>query len=147
MLQATLIILYTPWLWIFIIELIKARPITFGARHSLIYSIFLLFAEYAGSGWLLLSFLVLSFFSIWVIKNRRLNIDLPNIKKIYLLLLWLFIPVIAISLISKFAYYRSWARYTIAASLAFYLLAAKGLKHINYRYAKRAAYIWKNASF
>jgi len=64
------------------------------------------------------------------------NFRLISIEKLYLLTLWLFIPIILPFLISLFIVPVYLARYTIGASLAFYLLIAKGISNINHKHVK-----------
>lgn len=71
------------------------------------------------------------------IESYRLNIGLSNVNTIYLLLLWLLTPVLLPFLISKFYYSIYRIRYTIGASLALYLLTAKGINNIKFSSIKR----------
>jgi len=50
--------------------------------------------------------------------------------------MWLFIPIVLPFIISVLLVPIYWTRYTIGGSLAFYLLVAKGVRNIPYRYAK-----------
>ncbi|MEQ9618048.1 MAG: glycosyltransferase family 39 protein [Deltaproteobacteria bacterium] len=103
------------------------------------------FTIYSGSLYLLILFTVFSFLSVigfgkinraWKVKEffRPLN-DYPNNlgitsgNLIYLLLLWLLIPVMVPYIISLASSPVLIFRYTICASLAFYLLASKGISN------------------
>jgi len=67
------------------------------------------------------------------IRGEKSSSDAP---KIYLLFLWLFVPIILPLIISRFFVPIYLTRYTIIASMAFYLLVAKGVYHINYQKLK-----------
>ena len=84
--------------------------------------------EYCGSFWLAL--LLLPLFVYGVMRSCRAGTDdktnsLPH--PCALLLLWLILPIVAPFLLSKLATPFYLAKYTIAASLPFYLFAAVGL--------------------
>jgi len=137
MFQLILLLLYLPWLWVFVFQTIKIQTLGPDMHTASAHSIYLFLLEYAGvSLFLLIFFLILACFSIFKIKNKRLRIDRANAGKIYLLLLWFFVPLGAIFLISKFTFLNFRSRYTIASSLALYLLVAKGIRNINYKYIK-----------
>lgn len=153
LLQAILIFLFIPWIGISINQHIKIQSGHWLPLPSII-SIIGSFLEYAGSMPLLLFFIILLSFAIFSyekvkvsleeksvpksIKTYRGNIHFSKDSRIYLLLMWLLTPIIGPFIISKVSAPIYWTRYTIGASLAFYLLAAKGIKSINYRYAKVA---------
>ncbi len=105
------------------------------------------FTFYAGSLYLLILFVIFSFLS--VISFRKVK-DLGNVKEffnplynypdklgiksgniIYLLVLWLFIPIVLPYIISLVSTPVLIFRYTICASLAFYLLASRGIGNTN----------------
>lgn len=56
------------------------------------------------------------------------ELNLSNNSRIYILLLWLFVPILLPYLISLISTPVLLFRYTIAASMAFYLLAARGIE-------------------
>jgi mannosyltransferase len=115
-------------------------------------SIVVSFLEYSGSLQLMLVFFILALLAIInfqkfggkiisksffeSLEKCQLSFNLEGIKSIYLLLNWLFLPIITLSLISIFFFPIYWTRYTIGSSLAFYLLVAKGIKNIRKYYAK-----------
>lgn len=110
------------------------------------------FLEYSGSLPLVLIFFILSVLAMLnfkklnngnqsagffeAIEHRRLSVGITEVKNIYLLLVWLFFPIIILYLISLFLIPVYWTRYTIGCSLAFYLLIAKGLRNINNKRVK-----------
>lgn len=115
-------------------------------------SLFVSFLEYCGSIEVFLIFIILVCFSVVVYersKNKidwrdifkslealRWNVHLGNVKEVYFLLLWLLTPISALFIVSKFLFPVYWTRYTIEASLALYLLAAKGIKNITHKFLK-----------
>ncbi|HWP93852.1 MAG TPA: glycosyltransferase family 39 protein [Thermodesulfobacteriota bacterium] len=148
LLQLILAVLFSPWVTVFMEQVIRAQS---GKRIGWIpvpsvQSIINSFKLYSGSYLLLSLFLVLSFFSVvgfkkfgegiyWrdlfaSMRGYRWKIYLSNIKTGYFLLVWLSCPVILPFLISKFFTPIYWYRYTIVASLAFYLLAAIGIRNL-----------------
>ncbi len=66
--------------------------------------------------------------SLW--SGYRLNLRVPDARANYLLLLWLLSPIIWPFLLSQFMspFYHN--RYTVIASLAFYLLVASGIGNL-----------------
>jgi len=59
------------------------------------------------------------------------SLFLSNVDAMYLLLLWLFVPILVPFLISLFSTPILHTRYIIGSSLAFYLLVAKGVYNLN----------------
>lgn len=154
LLQLILIVLFTPWIGFLIVDISGLIQHGFWTPRPSIHSIIASFLEYAGSGYLLLPFLALLSFSIvnygkirsnsgWKdsfksTESYRWNISLSDVNKIYLLLMWLLTPIILPFTISRFLTPIYLTKYTIPASLAFYILVAKGIKNINSKYVKLA---------
>lgn len=95
-------------------------------------SITRIFVVYSGSLLLclvLVIFSLLSFLSFRRLKNSSDadNLILSKSNRFYLVLLWLFVPILLPFLLSLFSTPILLYRYLIAASLAFYLLAAIGM--------------------
>ena len=158
-LQVILLVLSIPWLWILADKLLSARagyplptPRGYSPRIPSLNDVLQSFITYSGSLVLFRFFLVLSLFSIIsckklkeninlknitkAISNYRLKIDRPNITKAYLLLVWVSVPIIFPFIMSLLVMPVYHTRYTMGASLAFYLLAAKGITNINSKYLK-----------
>lgn len=105
--------------------------------------------KYSGSLSLLVLFLVFSFLSVVSLRhiktkkslkgllkpfdNYSEKLALSNINRVYLLLLWLLTPIILPYLLSLFSTPILLYRYTIGGSLAFYLLAARGIDNTGNR--------------
>jgi len=145
--QSALVITYIPWIFFGLM-----KQITFIQRYHWyaapkITHIIKSFYVYSGSRSLLIVFLALSFLSIVSFKrnengsidgkdlfnsveDHKLVLSLSNANKIYFLLVWLSTPIILPFLISIFITPIYVIRHTIIASLAFYLLVAKGISDI-----------------
>ena len=156
-LQVLVVVLYAPWISVLISETSTVEQgfwiptVTLGTLGATIF-------EYAGTWDLWALFLALSVLSLFTIREVGDSIDwkapLKPLKSyaweasltmeynaLYLLVVWLLainvIPVV-ISLFSSPIYFY---RYAIAGSAALYLIVAKGVSHLNYRYAKFAVVI------
>lgn len=152
--QVLLIALFTPWIIALIKRIIHVETSGFWIPVPSIHSIIDTFITYSNSSRLFYLFILLSFFSVvtyekskgsiyWrdlfkSIESYQLNIRFSNTDKIYLLFLWLLTPIILPFVISRFSTPIYWNRYTIGASLAFYLLVAAGIRNINRKYVKLA---------
>ncbi len=154
-LQLILFVSFVPWLGFLLAKVSETVEEGFYAKVPSILSIITSFVEYSfGSSlsWLLsLLLLLLSLASLERIKgginwkdllnsieNYTLKITLLDVKKIYLLLVWLFTPIILPFVFSQLSTPIYVTRHTIAASLAFYILVAKGIKNINSHFARLA---------
>jgi mannosyltransferase len=154
-LQGLLIILYLPWLKILITQLLTIQN-GYWIPAPMLWSLIESFLEYSNkSKKLLLCFLMLSFFSVLTFKgelyrkmplqslknylwNTRVSISRPT----YLLILWLAVPILLPFVVSKFSTPIYYTRYTIIASLAFYILIAIGLKNLNSKYMTLVAFVF-----
>lgn len=144
--QIILVILYMPWI-VFLINNILEMQSGFWIPVPTLYYLIKTFRDYSGRFLLLLLYLILPFFSIVLYEKIKgkinwkdflksigsyfRNLRLSDVNKIYLLLLWLLIPTILPFIISQFSTPIYVIRYTIAASLAFYILIAKGIDNIS----------------
>ena len=73
------------------------------------------------------------------IESYRWKIRLQNTDKIYILFLWLLIPILIPFIVSQFSVLSVpifKIRYILVASLAFYILVAKGISNINNKLIK-----------
>ena len=153
LIQILLIILFIPWVNIFITQTFNVLQVGFWTPLPSLSSIEASFKTYSGSSTLLFwLFMILSPFS--VIKYEKISgdfswknffrsmelyrwkISLLNTDKIFLLLLWLLTPIILPFTISRLSTPIYHTKYTIVASLAFYLLVSKGISNIPYRCIK-----------
>jgi len=145
LLQAILFVLFLPWFG-FLAR--QAQVIQSGAFlgwlpaptilslittlfvYSAYFSEFALLWVLASSTFLVLMYLILSANSLMVFKTlglrpRRLDSDSV------LLLVWLLTPIIIPFIISQFFVPVYWTRFTMPASLAFYILVARGIVNIS----------------
>ena len=150
LLQCLLLVIYLPWLGILNKQILLVQEgfwISTPTLNSLIKTL----TDYsAHSPLLLLLFVLLSYFSLLHVRkdesknifiprnNLKHWIDMQNLGKLYLLSLWVFVPIIVPFLISKFSTSIYHTRYTISASLPFYILIAKGAYNIGNRYIRPA---------
>lgn len=139
-LQVILTGLFMPWVNIvlsntdisnFADRMLGGRLYIHGFLMSKINTMVIFFYNWASRSVLLLCvFLLLSFLAILRYEKNK-----SGFNKIYLLLIWLSIPVIMVLFL--LAAHKCWPKYSIVASLAFYLLAAKGLRGIKHAYVKK----------
>ncbi len=66
------------------------------------------------------------------------EVHIQDVTQVYFLAVWLLSVTLIPFIISRLSAPIYIARYTIAASVAFYLLAAKGITNINHKYTKLA---------
>jgi len=152
LIQIILIILFIPWVNIFITQTKEVVQSDFWISMPSLQSIIKSFITYSGSKPLFWLFLIFLPFSTITYEKIRGNIDWDNIfqsiksyrwkihlldtNKIFLLLAWLLTPIILPFIISRFLTPVYHTRYTIVASLAFYLLVSKGISNIHHKYFK-----------
>ncbi len=147
-LQALLFLAFLPWIGVFTKQTEWVQTHKYPIPKPDIHEMVSLFYFYAsGNWWLLAIFLALPVFTVISYYWRKrdslrpgnffffLKHPLDN-KYLDFLLLWLATPVIMPVVLSLFsnAMYRQ--RYTIAASLALYLLLAKSIRDLRQAYAK-----------
>jgi mannosyltransferase len=152
--QFILVGLFTPWMIILIKQILRVESglqltwVQVPSIRSIKSTIF----TYSGSALLFLCFLILSPFSMityekirgsidWKnlfksIETYKWNIGLLNANRIYLLLVWLLTPIILPFIVSQVSAPIYSSRFTIGASLPFYLLVARGIENIDYKYLK-----------
>ena len=150
-LQSLIVLLFAPWVPILIHQISKVKSGFWIAAPSK-KTLRTTFRQYAGSKvsmnlCFLLAFLSLmtldktiggrgwKTFSEWLASLRQ-RITLTDFRKIWLLSCWLFIPVFLPFLVSQVSSPIYCDKYTIMASLAFYLLIAKGTKNLAYQPVK-----------
>ena len=150
-LQATVLALLIPW--VVVSNQISRRlgttvSLTVPTTADFIYT----FSVYSGTGMLLVLFLVLSVLSLFgyqkvrgrmewkaplkALEGYSWEVHFQNLSPVYFLAVWLLTINVIPFIISRFSSSIYLERYTIAASVALYLLVAKGIHSINYRYAK-----------
>jgi mannosyltransferase len=150
--QGMLAILYTPWVGFLTAQIVGIEEGFWIPTPTISSIIETLLAYSAKSKPLLLCFLALSFLAIlapkrtagkpnWKTGSESIDgcsrsLNLSNAAKICLLVLWLAVPVVLPFVASQISTPIYYTRYTIAASLAFYILIARGIQEIPNRYFK-----------
>lgn len=135
MIDAVILILFLPWVNILISRIFDLQ-IEFWVPEPTVLSILKALLIYAGTYtyfgiFLLLLFCILVVIGLFFFKERKVNIRRSESSQNYLLLLWMWIPLLVPFIISFISAPVFITRITIGASLAFYILAANGLKSID----------------
>ena len=157
-LQVLVIAFFAGWIPVLIWQTFRAETAGYWVLTPTINDLITTLTLYAGTTILLILFLAISMLSLFTCRELRGSVDwkapvkafkscvqhvslTKDYKALYFLAVWLLaINVIpfAISLFSTSFYFP---RFTIAGSVALYLIVAKGITHINFRYAKLAIII------
>jgi mannosyltransferase len=152
LLQFILIILFAPWLSIFINQ-VRVVQKGFWIQTPNILSLIGSFISYSSNSKLLLvlflMLLPLSFISyekllgnmdrkdfFKSLESFHWKIHLSDIGKVSLLLIWLITPIVLPFIISLFSQPMYTTRYTIVASSAFFVLIARGMSNMHTKYIK-----------
>jgi len=148
-LQIMVVLLFTPWLGGFINQMSRTmNPPALDSMNTIPrlpppkYSLLLikrLFTQYSGTWLIARILLVLSAFSLVIIEKRRPFVKLFKSNKIYLLSIWLLSPLVLPLIAPKFTRILYFGQYLIANSVALYILAARGISNIRFRYVKFVA--------
>ncbi len=150
--QAALIALFSLWIPVFLDQISFVQG-GFWIERPDIKTLSMTFLSYSdGSLFLMYLYITMSCFSIICflpretrtgqrgffrfIKSNHWKTGFLNSEKIFLLFLWLFVPVILPFIISLFSTPIYHIKYTIPALPAFYLLAASGINNIRNRYCR-----------
>jgi mannosyltransferase len=143
--QVALLLLFLPWLTVLVQQVSRVQKGFWIPRlppRSLLDTL----VSYAGSGalaWILFPMVALAIFLGWKgLTEEDAAADAPAAKpqevllesrlKTYLLLLWLVCPIILPFILSQFSTPIFLPKYTIPASLAFIILAARGLLSVRF---------------
>jgi uncharacterized membrane protein len=151
LLQSCVALLFAPWIPMYVKLMIRSQG-HFWLKESSFDTIRQSFEQYAGSEKLMFLLIGLAFLSLITWNKTRESSDwahlsqwprflgqrvvLTDLRPIYLLGLWLLVPIVLPFLISQVSSPMYKFRYAVAASLALYLLAAKGIKNLAYAPAK-----------
>ncbi|HEY0321511.1 MAG TPA: glycosyltransferase family 39 protein [Pyrinomonadaceae bacterium] len=126
-------LLFLPWALIIFQQATRARR-GFWIREPDWLTPLSTLIEYCGSLWLAALLLPLFVYGVKLVYERsgkEKTASLPRVR--VFLLLWLILPIIIPFMLSKLVTPFYLAKYTIAASLPFYLLAARGLEQVRGR--------------
>ena len=154
LLQSILFISYIPWIFLGLIKQVSTVNHFHWYDAPGILQIYVSFVQYSGPSRIsFLFFFVFSVIAIASIKRRKDSnigfesflfsfskfkheLDLTNLNKIYFLFVWLFTPIILPFVISILITPIYVIRHTIVASLAFFLISAKGIDYTIKKYDK-----------
>lgn len=151
LIQIILFIFFIPWASIFINQTLKIVHDGFWIPRPVLSSIEDSFIRYSGSTLLFSIFMILSILSILkvykinklnsknifkTVKNNRWKISFLDTDENFFLLVWLITPIFLPYIISQFSTPIYLTKYTIVASLAFYILISKGIKNISHKLLK-----------
>ncbi|MGE5679901.1 MAG: glycosyltransferase family 39 protein [Bacillota bacterium] len=140
-----ILLLFAPWIFIFSKQFLLAQKLLWIPKATF-WGFFESLIEYSGSfllSFVLLPLIVLSLFSVSIglkknpgallnlLESASISFSLKNIKNNYFLLLWLLFPILLPFTISQFLSPIFLMKYTIAASVAFILLASGGYREIH----------------
>jgi len=148
--QAITVITFAPWISVLSHQVSSAETIvsiSYADPITLVLNLAAgMWGTYYASVTLLILFLGLAIFSLFTYRKAAQKAfkgyaweNRKNLTTISLLFVWLFsvfgLPLLLLASVSKTI---TIARYVIVASAPLYLLAAKGIRNINYHYAKLA---------
>jgi len=153
-LQAIVVVFFIPWIAVLVKQIPQREaaisPVQFPTTQILIET----FSNYSGTGALLLLFLGFSVLSLFAFQKVRGKMDrkaplkalesyswqvtIQSAAPVFFLVIWLLSINLIPFIISSFSAPIYLERYTITASVALYLLVAKGISNINHKYTKLA---------
>lgn len=134
--QATIFVLYLPWLWVGVLRMRKIQESHFWIGRASVLTVLGSLIEYSGSIVLFVVFMTLLVFLAVSIKKHWQGASLPDAGKMYLLSSWLAIPIAVPFVISQFAAPMYMTKYTMPAHAAFCLLIAISIQTIRRRHVK-----------
>jgi mannosyltransferase len=151
-LQTIMLALFLPWA--IFVRLVSLRNAPTSSIPPAITTLFGTFSSYSGTPLLLALFAILSVLSLFVYQKVSGAIDwkeplkalesyswqvrIQDATTVYFLAVWLLTVSLIPFILSRFSTTLYGSRYTIAASVALYLLVAKGVVNINHKSAKLA---------
>jgi mannosyltransferase len=153
--QAIVLALFAPWIGALSGRAVSLEKSGFWLAPPTIGTISQTLTAYSGTVWLLILFLGLSVLSVFTYRKVLGSMDwkaplkaleryswevrATNVGQVCFLLVWLLTINVAPFVISRFSTPIYLDKYTIAASVALYLLVAGGIRNLNSRYVKLAA--------
>jgi len=153
-LQVIVVALFVPWMVILIQQILRHLAAGSLLGPPTITTLIYTFSSYSGTELLLVLFLALSVLSLFGYQKVRGSMDwkaplkalegyawevhIQGSAPVYFLAVWVLTINLIPFIISRFSTPIYLDKYTIAASVAFYVLVAKGIRNINYRYAQVA---------
>jgi len=158
-LQAIVVALFVPWMVVLVNQIFRRAALLAPPTADILIYTFSsysgAFTSYSGKALLLAVFLLLSVLSLFAyqkvhgvmdwkaplkaLESYSWEVRFQDPTTVYFLLVWLLSIIMIPFVISRFVSNPIYqALYTIAASVAFYLLVARGILNINGRYTKLA---------
>jgi uncharacterized membrane protein len=153
-LQAIVVALFVPWMAVLIQQILRHLATGSSLAPPTIADFIYTFSGYSGTVVLLVLFLGLSVLSLFGIQKVRGSMDwkaplkalegyawevrIQGAAPVYFLAVWVLTVNLIPFIISRFSTPIYLDKYTIAASVALYILVAKGIRNINCRYAQIA---------
>ncbi len=153
-LQAIVVALFIPWIAVLIRQIPQREATISSLVPPTAATIVDTFVNYSGMGALMLLFLGFSALSLFTYRKVRGSMNwkaplkalesyswevrIQDAAPVYFLAVWLITINLIPFIISRFSAPIYLVRYTIAASVALYLLVAKGIVNIKHRYTKLA---------
>jgi len=129
-LQIIIAAAYLPWIWIALLRFKKIQTLELWVPKPSIFSLVGTLRDYAGSGMhLLISLGIFILLVTYLIKYRN-KVALPGNRRRLLAPLWFLTPLVILFVVSQFSASLYVTKYTIAASVAFYLILAWGIEQI-----------------
>lgn len=126
--QSVVLLAFSPWIIVVIKKLAMIRSKVAWLAAPSFKSFIQTFSDNFGSNDTFGLMLVLLSFAILSSSAKNLK-KTGNLNQKHLLLLWTFIPTILPFALSHYLFPIYGVRYTIAASLAYYIMIAKGISH------------------
>jgi hypothetical protein len=153
-LQAIIVALFVPWMVILVNQVLRREAATTWLAAPTIATLASTFISYSGTGALFLLFVGLSVLSLFAYQKVRgsmswkaplkalegyvWEVHFQNAAPLYFLAVWLLAINLIPFVVSRVSAPIYNGFYTIAASVALYLLVAKGISNFNFRPAKVA---------
>ncbi len=126
-LQLLIVIFYMPWLFIAILRALRLKYVGFGVALPTLRMALDFLREYAGGIALLILYSALNIFSLLSTKNRN---------RLYLAILWFFVPFIAVFIFARYTFMVYASRFTLIAMPGLYFMIGMGIKNINHKKLK-----------
>jgi mannosyltransferase len=153
-LEALVVALFAPWIGVFF-RRASTMPADFWVPFPTLNTLINTFVTYSATTWLLMLFLALSVLSLFsyrkttgsfdwkaplkAITTYSWNVRVVNVASALFLVVWLFALTVIPFVMSRVTTPIYYVRYSIPASIAFYVLIAGGIRNINWNYARLGA--------
>ena len=138
LIQAVLLISFSPWLYFLVRQLaLITENTTWMWQVPSLKSLANPLRHYAGSYPSFYLFLILAAFSLVPPEEiRKRKTELLYFHRIYFLFLWVLTPIVFLFILAQFRSLFFITRYVAVAAPAFYLLVAQGIRNLKNKYLK-----------